>query len=822
MASGNRRHMSVVFAGILVIGCFIAPQSGAPLAGNGKINPGNPHKVDIIVNLHYDDPEPEQWEALFNNASKLLYNATEKQMQLGSVELFVNCPDKDAVATIIVADNENRGALSAFFGLGVKGKRVVLSRAHKSTSTKLGSFNVVHEFGHFIFALRDEYFAIQQAVSEAPDGTPTPSSPPPAEFAGFCAAPFGVGKASIMDSTGLKTTTALNRTEFCTDPLDNFSTSHETGYINTILNRYVINNHQEFHEEATWTTLRKHALSRYGIAMQEPTSEPQNSTGGHQLIDFELVEVCTLGSAPTIDRSGSMSGDRIALAKQGASIFVDLTEIGEDLAITSFSATARTDFSMRTITDDSVKSAAKSAIAAITVSTTTNIGGGLRQALGEIRARTLRTKNEIILLLSDGFHNTGEDPLDVVPDIQSEDVRVFTVGIGGADASLLAQIAAATGGKFFFANAPGDLPGILAAVASIARGDILIDELAGDIEEGTEVAGSIPIDEFTHKATFLLSWGGSDLDLTLVAPDGTVVDPAFADQNPDVEFVSASTYEFYRVFNPQTGDWQIKVDAVQTDGAIPFLVQGFGRSSNLFFGVFGDKENYVFPEPVELYGTPAVSYPVLGVDVSGTVFRPDGSTVPITLFDDGLPEHADFMADDGIYSNLFDDYSTDGTYTFDIAARNETGMRAELDPPEDPPVDRSFAPFTRRARLAVNVTGVPEALEVPIDLKPEDETNAVNPNEEGVVAVAILTSPEFDATTVDPLSVQFGSGAAAEAHGKGHIEDVDGDGDLDMLLHFDVPASGILCGDTSVTLVGATLGGQNFQGSDSVTTIGCD
>ena len=822
MAWGNGRRTSVVFAFILIIGCLVAPQSEAPLAGDGKINPGTPHKVDIIVNLLYDDPQPEQWEALFNEASKLLYNATEKQMQLGTVELFVNCRDKEAAADIVVEDNENRGAIAALFGLGKKGQRVVLSRAHKSTSTKLGLHGVVHEFGHFIFALRDEHIGIQFPVSDAPAGTPTLSNPPSGGFIGFCTAPLGVGKASIMDSTRLKIAGALDRTEFCTNPADGFSTSHETGYIHTILNRYIINNHQEFHEEATWTTLRKHALSRYGIAMQEPTSEPQNDTGGHQSINFDLVEVCTLGSAPTIDRSGSMGGARIELAKQGATIFVDLTEIGEDLAITSFSSTARTDFSMRTVTDDSVRAAAKSAIASISARGSTNIGGGLRQALNEIRARTLRTENEIILLLSDGFHNTGENPLNVLPDIQGENVRVFTVGIGGADVSLLAQIAANTGGEFFFANAPGDLPGILAAIVSAARGDLLIDELAGDIEQGTEVAGSIPIDEFSDKATFLLTWGGSDLDLTLVAPDGTVVDPAFADQNPDVEFVSASNHEFYRIANPQSGDWQIKVNAVQTTGAIPFLVQVFGSSPVLHFGAHADKENYVFPEPIELYGAPSVGHPVIGVDVSGTVLRPDGTTVPIIFFDDGLPEHGDFDPDDGIYSNIFDDYSTDGTYTFDITARNETGMRVELDPPSDPPVDRSIAPFTRRARLAVNVTGVPEALEVPIDLKPEDATNAVNPNEQGVVPVAILTSPEFDATTVDPLSAEFGSGAASEVHGKGHIEDVDGDGDLDMLLHFNVQASGILCDDTSVSLVGSTLDGQDIQGSDSVSTIGCD
>jgi hypothetical protein len=41
------------------------------------------------------------------------------------------------------------------------------------------------------------------------------------------------------------------------------------------------------------------------------------------------------------------------------------------------------------------------------------------------------------------------------------------------------------------------------------------------------------------------------------------------------------------------------------------------------------------------------------------------------------------------------------------------------------------------------------------------------------------------------------------------------------VLHFRTQDSGIQCGDTSATLVGSTLGGDPFSGSDSIVTVGC-
>ncbi|HXH41903.1 MAG TPA: hypothetical protein VNN08_24985 [Thermoanaerobaculia bacterium] len=113
----------------------------------------------------------------------------------------------------------------------------------------------------------------------------------------------------------------------------------------------------------------------------------------------------------------------------------------------------------------------------------------------------------------------------------------------------------------------------------------------------------------------------------------------------------------------------------------------------------------------------------------------------------------------------------------------------------------------------------PPVITVVIDIKPGSFPNSVNVGSSGVIPVAIMTTPSFDATTVDASTVRFGPGNAVEAHGRGHLEDVDGDGHLDMVLHFRTDASAIPCGATSATLTGQTTGGQAITGTDSVRTI---
>jgi hypothetical protein len=116
------------------------------------------------------------------------------------------------------------------------------------------------------------------------------------------------------------------------------------------------------------------------------------------------------------------------------------------------------------------------------------------------------------------------------------------------------------------------------------------------------------------------------------------------------------------------------------------------------------------------------------------------------------------------------------------------------------------------------VTTEPPVVEVEIDILPGSSRNSINPTKKGVIPVAILSTDAFDATTVDPSTVRFGTSGAPPAFA---LDDVDDDGDVDMLLRFRTQAVGITCGMTSVSLTGQTLAGQAIEGADSIKTPGC-
>jgi hypothetical protein len=117
-----------------------------------------------------------------------------------------------------------------------------------------------------------------------------------------------------------------------------------------------------------------------------------------------------------------------------------------------------------------------------------------------------------------------------------------------------------------------------------------------------------------------------------------------------------------------------------------------------------------------------------------------------------------------------------------------------------------------------------KALSVPIqiDIKPGSDINSINTDSRGVIAVAVLTSADFDALQVDPDTARFGPAEAAKAHSQAHVEDVDYDSDMDLVFHFRTQETGIQCGDIEATLTGETWDGIPVSGTDSVNTVSCE
>lgn len=102
-----------------------------------------------------------------------------------------------------------------------------------------------------------------------------------------------------------------------------------------------------------------------------------------------------------------------------------------------------------------------------------------------------------------------------------------------------------------------------------------------------------------------------------------------------------------------------------------------------------------------------------------------------------------------------------------------------------------------------------------IDIKPGGDPNSINLSSKGVIPVAILTTGDFDAGTVDRATVAF---AGADAL-RGALEDVDRDGDLDLILHFRTRDTNIQPGDVEACLTGRTSSGTSFQACDSIRIV---
>ncbi len=118
----------------------------------------------------------------------------------------------------------------------------------------------------------------------------------------------------------------------------------------------------------------------------------------------------------------------------------------------------------------------------------------------------------------------------------------------------------------------------------------------------------------------------------------------------------------------------------------------------------------------------------------------------------------------------------------------------------------------------------PPVLTVDIDIKPGIGPNSINSNNRGVIPVAILSTPDFDAPTeVDRDSLTFGrtGDESSLAFCNRGSEDVNGDGLPDLVCHFHTQGTGFQCGDTEGVLRGETLDGVPIEGTDSVRIVPC-
>ena len=131
-----------------------------------------------------------------------------------------------------------------------------------------------------------------------------------------------------------------------------------------------------------------------------------------------------------------MSGSALSSAKDAAKTFVDVLDFNSDQAASaSFASSASLEQGLTTN-----GTAVKNAIDTISSGGSTCIACGIDTAQAELDANGRFDSNHVIVLLSDGSPNIG-DTLGAASDAKAAGTTIFTVGIGGADVSLMEDIA---------------------------------------------------------------------------------------------------------------------------------------------------------------------------------------------------------------------------------------------------------------------------------------------------------------------------------------------------------------------------------------------
>jgi DNA-binding beta-propeller fold protein YncE len=167
------------------------------------------------------------------------------------------------------------------------------------------------------------------------------------------------------------------------------------------------------------------------------------------------------------------------------------------------------------------------------------------------------------------------------------------------------------------------------------------------------------------------------------------------------------------------------------------------------------------------------------------------------------------------------------------AADTEAGLGGQPFIPLDN--DEQFALFGRyievRATLKASPAGESPVLSDlriqagKIDIKPGSDPNSINcTNSKETITVAVLTTADFDALSIDHTTVTF-EGASEmlvdkkTGEPRRHELDVDGDGDLDLEFHFRLGDTTLTCESTMGTLCGVVSDGTMFEGSDTVRMV---
>jgi Mg-chelatase subunit ChlD len=218
-----------------------------------------------------------------------------------------------------------------------------------------------------------------------------------------------------------------------------------------------------------------------------------------------------------IDKSGSMNGDRIELAKDAAKATVEILQRYDKVGVTAFDDGVQTLVRMQSASN---RVRILSDISRLRASGGTNIPSALLHAYEQLAITPAKLKH--VILLTDGHSDAGTIFTEILPAMRIEGITVTTVAVGGqSDTTLLRRVAEGGGGRYYYTNDPYNVPRIFTKETStVSRSSMVEEPFRPTVAKRAQVLKGIP----WNSAPFLLGYVSTkakpEAELLLVSDHG--------------------------------------------------------------------------------------------------------------------------------------------------------------------------------------------------------------------------------------------------------------------------------------------------------------